>query len=43
MGDYLFYGGLAGMAGSVLLALILIPVFRSQRKRKLKGIENGEE
>lgn len=43
MGDYLFYGGIAGMAGSLLLILILIPVFRAQRKKKLGKIERGEE
>ncbi len=43
MGNYLFLGGLAGMAGSLLLTLILLPVFRWQRKRKLEKIERGEE
>ncbi len=43
MGDYLFFGGLAGMAASAVLTLILLPLFRWQRKRKLAKIERGEE
>ncbi len=43
MGDYLFFGGLAGMGVSALAVLVLIPVFRAQRKKKLKKIEQGEE
>ena len=39
MGDILFFGGLAGMGISVLLILILIPVFRRQRKKLLKRME----
>lgn len=39
MGDILFFGGLAGMGISFLLILILIPVFRRQRKKLLKRME----
>lgn len=39
MGDILFFGGLAGMGISFLLILILIPVFRRQRKKLLKKME----
>lgn len=40
--DILFYGGLAAMAAAILLLMILIPVFRAQRKRLVKKIENGD-
>ena len=43
MGDMIFYGGLAGMGISLLLLLILLPVFRGQRKRLRRKIEEGEE
>ncbi len=43
MGDMIFYGGLIGMGISLLLWLILIPVFRVQRKKLRKRIEEGEE
>lgn len=39
MGDILFFGGLAGMGISILLILILVPVFRWQRKKLLKRME----
>ena len=39
MGDMLFFGGLAGMGISFLLIVILVPVFRRQRKRLLKRME----
>lgn len=39
MGDILFFGGLAGMGISFLLILILVPVFRRQRKKLLKRME----
>lgn len=42
MGDMIFYGGLAGMGISLLLVLILLPVFRGQRKRLRKKIEGDE-
>lgn len=40
--DLLFYGGIAAMGAAVLLLIILIPVFRVQRKRLVKKIENGD-
>lgn len=43
MGNIIFYGGLAGMGITFLLGLILIPVFRGQRKKMYKKIEDGEE
>lgn len=43
MGDMLFFGGLAGAGLCLLLCLILIPVFKWQRKRLLKMIEEGYE
>ncbi len=39
MGDILFFGGCVGMGISLLLILILIPVFRIQRKNLLKRME----
>ena len=39
MGDILFFGGLAGMGISFLLIVILVPVFRRQRKKLLKRME----
>ncbi len=39
MGDMLFFGGLAGMGISFLLIVILVPVFRRQRKKLLKRME----
>ncbi len=41
--DLLFWGGLIAMGTAVLLLLIFIPVFRAQRKRLVKKIENGED
>jgi len=39
MGTILFFGGLAGMGISLLMILILIPVFRKNRKKLLKQME----
>lgn len=39
MGEMLFIGGLAGMGITILLLLILIPIFRRQRKKLLKQME----
>lgn len=39
MGNTLFLGGLAGMGISLLLILILIPVFRKNRKKLLRQME----
>ncbi len=39
METILFYGGLAAMAVSLLLLLILVPVFRGQRKHLLKQLD----
>ncbi len=42
MADLLWYGGLAGMAVSLLVLIILLPVFRKKRKSLYKQIEEGE-
>ena len=42
MADLLWYGGLAGMAASLLVLIILLPVFRKKRKKLYKRIEEGE-
>lgn len=39
MSDILFFGGCTGMGVSLLLILILIPIFRRQRKKLLKQME----
>ena len=39
MGELVFVGGLVGMGVSALLILILIPVFRKNRKKLLKQME----
>lgn len=39
-GSTLFYGGIAGLALSVMIGLLLIPVFASEKKRVNKKIEN---
>lgn len=39
MGDILFFGGCIGMGVSFLLIVILIPVFRQQRKKLLKQMK----
>ena len=41
--DILFFGGLGGIAISLLLLIIYIPVFRSARKRLIKRIQEGDE
>ncbi len=42
MTEILLFGGLAAMGVSLLLLLILIPVFRHQRKKVIRQIEDGE-
>ncbi len=42
MADLLWYGGLTGMAVSLLVLLILLPVFRKKRKKLYREIEEGE-
>ncbi len=39
MSDILFFGGCIGMGVSVLLILMLIPIFRIHRKKLLKRME----
>ena len=39
MGNILFFGGLAGMGIFLFLILIFIPLFRNQRKKLLKRME----
>lgn len=39
-GGKLFYGGIAGIALSLVLILILIPVFSSTKKRMIKKINS---
>lgn len=39
MGNVIFLSGLVGMAFSVLLILILLSVFRRQRKKLLRQME----
>ncbi len=39
MGNILFFGGLTGTGISLLLIVILIPIFRKQRKKLLKQME----
>ena len=39
-GMLMFYGGIAGAAVLALIALILIPVFRHQRKKLLGEIRS---
>lgn len=39
-GGKLFYGGIAGIALSLVLILILIPVFSSAKKRMIKKINS---
>lgn len=43
MTELLLYGGLAGMGVSLLLLIILVPVFRHQRKKMIERIENGDD
>ena len=42
MENLLFYGGITAMAVSLLLLVILLPVFAHRRKTLLRRIENGE-
>ena len=39
-GGKLFYGGIAGIALSLVLILILIPIFSSAKKRMIKKINS---
>lgn len=39
-GGKLFYGGIAGITLSLVLILILIPVFSSAKKRMIKKINS---
>ncbi|MBQ5320062.1 MAG: hypothetical protein J6K17_13305 [Oscillospiraceae bacterium] len=39
-GSMLFYGGIIGAVFSVVLSLILIPIFSASKKKMLKKIES---
>ena len=42
MENLLFYGGVGAMAGSLLLLIILVPVFSVRRRKLLRRIEDGD-
>ena len=42
MENLLFYGGVMAMSASLLLLIILLPVFAHRRKSLLRRIENGD-
>ena len=42
MENLLFYGGVIAMSASLLLLIILLPVFAHRRKSLLRRIENGD-
>ena len=42
MENLLFYGGVIAMSVSLLLLIILLPVFAHPRKSLLRRIENGD-
>ena len=42
MGNIMFYGGLTGMVLCVLVSLLVVPIYRKQRRNLQKQIEKGE-